>query len=165
MLLVPMTIAETTRGGKRREGALASTQRAEIGPKPVGTSSSLKWYSDWILIGSVLLSSSLSFGLGWLAHEEVQGGEGVLVEQGASSTAVAPIPVEPSLARPITPSTPAAAAAPVAGGYVASKSGTKYYLPWCGSVSRIKEENKVWFATKEEAEAAGYKPATNCKGM
>lgn len=50
-------------------------------------------------------------------------------------------------------------------GYVASKSGTKYHLPWCSGAKRIKEENKIWFATKEAAEAAGYTPAANCKGI
>ncbi len=50
-------------------------------------------------------------------------------------------------------------------GYVASKTGTKYHLPWCSGARRIKVENKVWFATKEEAEAAGYTPAANCKGL
>lgn len=52
-----------------------------------------------------------------------------------------------------------------AGGYVASKNGTKYHLPWCSGAKRIKEENKVWFKTKAEAEAAGYTPAANCKGI
>lgn len=51
------------------------------------------------------------------------------------------------------------------GGYVASKSGTKYHLPWCSGAKRIKEENKVYFKTKEEAESAGYTPASNCKGI
>ena len=51
------------------------------------------------------------------------------------------------------------------GKYVASKSGTKYHLPWCGGAKQIKEANKIWFDTKEEAEAAGYTPATNCKGI
>ncbi len=49
--------------------------------------------------------------------------------------------------------------------YVASKNGTKYHLPWCGSAKQIKEENKIWFETKEAAEAAGYTPASNCKGI
>lgn len=49
--------------------------------------------------------------------------------------------------------------------YVASKSGTKYHLPWCAGAQNIKEENKVYFRTKEEAEAAGYTPASNCKGI
>ncbi len=53
----------------------------------------------------------------------------------------------------------------IEGGYVASKSGAKYHLPWCSGAQRIKEENKVWFATKEEAESAGYEPAANCKGI
>lgn len=51
------------------------------------------------------------------------------------------------------------------GGYVASKTGEKYHLPWCSGAQRIKEENKVWFKTKAEAEAAGYTPAANCKGI
>ncbi len=51
------------------------------------------------------------------------------------------------------------------GGYVASKNGTKYHLPWCGGAKQIKEENKVFFESKEEAESAGYTPASNCKGI
>ena len=54
-------------------------------------------------------------------------------------------------------------AAGVSGSYVASRNGTKYYAPWCGTVSRIKEENKVWFATEAEAVAAGFAKAENCK--
>jgi hypothetical protein len=61
--------------------------------------------------------------------------------------------------------TPTPAQADEKTGYVASKNGTKYHLPWCGSAKSIKEENKVWFATKEEAEKAGYTPASNCKGI
>jgi hypothetical protein len=51
------------------------------------------------------------------------------------------------------------------GGYVASRNGTKYHLPWCSGAKQISEQNKVYFATKEEAEAAGYTPASNCKGI
>ena len=49
--------------------------------------------------------------------------------------------------------------------YVASKNGTKYHLPWCPGAKQIKEENKIWFSSKEEAEKAGYTPASNCKGL
>ena len=49
--------------------------------------------------------------------------------------------------------------------YVGSKNGTKYYLPSCGGVRHIAEGNKVWFGSKEEATAAGYTPAANCKGI
>lgn len=54
---------------------------------------------------------------------------------------------------------------PNEGFIVASKTGKKYHFPWCASTQTIKEENKIWFATKEEAEAAGYTPAANCRGL
>ncbi len=53
----------------------------------------------------------------------------------------------------------------IKGKYVASKTGTKYHLPWCPGAQTIKEENKIWFNSKEEAEKAGYGPAGNCKGI
>jgi len=54
---------------------------------------------------------------------------------------------------------------PQGGGYVASKKGKKYHLPWCSGAQRISEENKIWFSSKEEAERAGYTPAANCDGL
>jgi hypothetical protein len=29
----------------------------------------------------------------------------------------------------------------------------------------MKEENKIWFASKEEAKKKGYHPAGNCPGL
>lgn len=49
--------------------------------------------------------------------------------------------------------------------FVASKNSDKYHLPWCSGAQRISDENKVWFATAEEAHAAGYTPASNCPGL
>ncbi len=51
------------------------------------------------------------------------------------------------------------------GKYVASQNGTAYHFPWCPGATRIKEENKIWFDTKEEAEGRGYRPAANCEGL
>ena len=48
---------------------------------------------------------------------------------------------------------------------VASKNGSKYHFPWCSGAQRMKEENKIWFDSAEEARAAGYMPAANCKGL
>ena len=53
----------------------------------------------------------------------------------------------------------------LSGGYVASKNGSKYHALWCPGAKQIKEENKIYFATKDEAVAPGYTPASNCKGM
>ena len=51
------------------------------------------------------------------------------------------------------------------GMYVGSRSGKTYYLPWCAGVKRIKEENKIWFSSKDDALARGYKPSIGCKGI
>jgi len=59
----------------------------------------------------------------------------------------------------------ATVSASLQGIFVASKSGSSYHYPWCPGAQRIKEENKIWFQTKEEAEKRGYKPAANCSGL
>ncbi|MFQ5541025.1 MAG: hypothetical protein ACE5F4_02165 [Candidatus Paceibacteria bacterium] len=51
------------------------------------------------------------------------------------------------------------------GAYVASKSGTKYHFPWCSGAQRILNKNRIWFQTRADAEAAGFEPAANCKGL
>ncbi len=48
---------------------------------------------------------------------------------------------------------------------IGSKSGKKYYFPWCGTVKRIKPENQVHFDTIEKAKEAGFAPGGNCKGL
>lgn len=45
---------------------------------------------------------------------------------------------------------------------VASKNGSKYHLLTCSGAHTIKEENKIYFNSIEEAKAAGYTPAANC---
>ena len=49
------------------------------------------------------------------------------------------------------------------GTYVASKNGTKYHPVDSGTAKRIKDENKVFFDSKAEAEAAGYEPGSSVK--
>ena len=51
------------------------------------------------------------------------------------------------------------------GTVIGSKTGKKYYYPWCGTVKRIKEENQVTFASIAEARSSGYLPGGNCKGL
>ena len=48
---------------------------------------------------------------------------------------------------------------------VASRSGTKYHLQTCPGAKQIKEANKITFSSIEEAKAAGYTAAANCKGF
>lgn len=51
------------------------------------------------------------------------------------------------------------------GQVVASKNGTKYHLPTCPGAKQISDKNKITFNSAEEARAAGYSPASNCKGL
>ncbi|MFA5998134.1 MAG: hypothetical protein WC814_01990 [Candidatus Paceibacterota bacterium] len=89
----------------------------------------------------LVFASSLSFYLGYLAGLDVGKVGGMTLETA--------LPAAESAAGPI----------------VASKSGTKYYLPGCAGAERISEANKVWFASAAAAAAAGYAPAVNCKGF
>lgn len=45
---------------------------------------------------------------------------------------------------------------------VASKNGAKYYYQNCSGVSKIKNENKIFFTSEKEAESGGYSLAANC---
>jgi len=49
--------------------------------------------------------------------------------------------------------------------FVAARSGSVYYYPWCTGVSKISAANKVWFESEAAAKRAGYAPAKNCKGL
>ena len=122
--------------------------------------------ADVLIIAVLVLSSSASFGLGVLAGKDMKGAttDGNLwIEQLPAAVRAGGGPAAAVAAPQKTETAPVAPAGPKV--YVASKNGTKFYLPSCGTANRIKEENKVWFATKEEALAAGYEPSTTCKGL
>ncbi len=46
--------------------------------------------------------------------------------------------------------------------FFASKNGSVYYSLACPAGTRIKDENKVFFHSKEEAEKAGYHQSSRC---
>ncbi len=49
------------------------------------------------------------------------------------------------------------------GEIIADKQARVYYLGGCQALNEIKQENRVVFKTKEEAEKAGYTAAKNCQ--
>lgn len=123
--------------------------------------------ADVLIIAVLVLSSSAAFGLGVLAGKDMKSasadGGSLWIEQLPAAARAGGGPaaaVEASVKTETGPATPSGPKV-----YVASKNGTKFYLPSCGTANRIKEENKVWFATKEEALAAGYEPSSTCKGL
>lgn len=121
----------------------------------------------WLAI--LALASSGSFGLGYLSGKEAGGGGVIIQSQGTARTETESpanaLVATPSMA--VSQTEPEPLPPPPSGGgqYVASKSGRSYHLPWCAGAKQIKEDNKVYFESKAEAEAAGYAPAKNCKGI
>ncbi len=49
------------------------------------------------------------------------------------------------------------------GAFFGSNKGSKYYSLGCAAGKTIKQENRVYFNTSDEAEAAGYTLSTSCK--
>ncbi len=47
--------------------------------------------------------------------------------------------------------------------FFASSKGTKYYSLSCSGGKTIKQENRVYFNTREEAERAGYELSSSCR--
>lgn len=120
-----------------------------------------------IVVGLIIiLSATGAFGLGRLSR---------LTENRQPITITAP-DQSTLLASPVTTeinkktdsvkvNSPASASPSGKSNYVASKSGAKYHFTWCPGAKTISEANKIWFQSAEEARAAGYAPASNCKGL
>lgn len=124
--------------------------------------------NDAVFYGLLLIFVSVaSFGLG---RQSVEQGisvksvakQGDLLVAGPAPTAPAPTPLKPT---PATPTAPVTTPTPAAGEVVASKTGSKYHLPTCPGAKQIKPENLISFASASAAEASGYTPAANCKGL
>lgn len=47
--------------------------------------------------------------------------------------------------------------------FFASNRGSKYYSLGCSSGKTIKQENRIYFSTREEAERAGYELSSSCR--
>ena len=105
----------------------------------------------------IVLASFCSFGLGRLSASQEKKTP-IRIEQAAAAMMSDGVAVE-------SEKQTQEKMLPSGGNFVGSKNGTTYHFPWCSGAMRIKDENKVWFVTKEAAEAAGYHPAGNCKGL
>jgi hypothetical protein len=110
----------------------------------------------------IILVGSASFALGRLSVKD-SGNKPIQIIETTSETAAALNGVT-TTENPSSP-TPQKSADKESGKLVGSKNGTKYHFPWCSGAARITEINKVWFESAEEARAAGYTPAANCKGL
>ena len=109
---------------------------------------------DLFLAATIILVAAISFGLGRLSK--------IREEKTPITIESAAITTEDQIGREATVSSQPAKEDKI---FVASKNGKKYYYAWCDAAKIIKDQNKVWFATAEEAQKAGYEPAGNCRGL
>lgn len=126
----------------------------DIKDKYYSKESGLKIKNDLYIVIMILFVGTASFGLGKLSSFERQKTPISILKTKEYMLSTA---LESLLEKNIENKTQ--------GMLVASKSGTKYYYPWCSGASRIKEENKIWFNSIEEARAKGLTPASNCTGL
>ena len=130
---------------------------------------------DTIYIAILLvLTSVLSFGLGKLSVIQTSGGNLGTSKPAVVRSIMGPISTttdnmtENQILNTVATSAPTGLQVvstnplPIKN-FVASKSGTKYHAMNCSGSKTIKETNKIYFATEDEAQAAGYTRAANCK--
>jgi len=98
---------------------------------------------DLAVVIAIVLVGISAFGLGRLSSYERERPAVSLLE----STQVAAVPIS------------------LGGRFVASQEGSKYHFPWCAGARSMNESNKIWFDSEEDAQRAGYTPASNCKGL
>lgn len=123
---------------------MASIQDSASKIKLWGRNTLAAGIGDWGIAAIVVLVGLISFGLGRLS---------VLEEaRPLVSVGKAPVAEKPR-------------AMSLGGQFVASRTGTVYYFPWCGGAQQIPPEKQVWFASENAAQKAGYRPAKNCRGL
>lgn len=99
---------------------------------------------EWGLICIIFLAALGSFGLGRLS---------ALVE------------ARPPVSLTQAPEKANPGSVVMGGLFVAARTGSVYYYPWCSGAGNIALQNQRWFADEKSAQAAGYRAAKNCKGL
>lgn len=85
-------------------------------------------------------------------------------QAGVSPYNALPRPGAPAVAAPRPPQVdPPAGAASQSGALVGNRNSKTFHLATCSSARNMSQANVVPFATRQEAEAAGYQPCKRCK--
>jgi hypothetical protein len=114
-----------------------------------------------IFMGILGLVAISAFYLGYVAHAESRKVPPVVIQCPANAY-MDPLALSEVPTAPVKSSSTASSAKAGSGPYVASKSGTKYYPVACSGAKRIKDENKVFFASEAAAQSAGLALAAAC---
>lgn len=122
------------------------------------------WLQKYRHVFGATVALALTFIAGWQAGRVTSpyyAAHPIIFSEGAQ---VSPPP--DSLKALVVPSaspTATIAAAKQSGQFVGSVHSNIYHDPACSAASRIKAANQIWFASRPEAEAAGYAPSVCTK--
>ncbi|MFA6076747.1 MAG: hypothetical protein WC735_01585 [Candidatus Paceibacterota bacterium] len=112
---------------------------------------------DILIVIIVILVGLGSFELGRLSKENIN--SGIKIEYGDQ--------MENQLANAISTTNSTekenVSGTTIGKNFFASNRGSKYYSIGCSAGKTIKQENRVYFETKEEAETAGYELSSSCR--
>ena len=115
---------------------------------------------DVMIVIIVILVGLGSFELGRLSKES---SSGLKIDYPDSNTSLTDVGL-PQSGIPTSGSGSPTSGTPSSGKtFFASSKGSKYYTTGCSAGKTIKQENRVYFATGEEAEAAGYTLSSACQ--
>ncbi|MFM2424009.1 MAG: hypothetical protein RLZZ70_398 [Candidatus Parcubacteria bacterium] len=126
----------------------------------------LLWTNDLLFTAIIFCGVSvLSF---WLGQQSVTVNQTSATRLGTMGTTNPGVALVSGALPTTAPATTESTSPPITTGekaIVASKSGTKYHALSCPGAKQIKEENKIYFDTVAQAEAAGYTKASNCPSL
>ncbi len=119
--------------------------------------------ADIALVIGFVLVAAIAFGTGRLSAPEIIRNPIVIEEPNSTSSInvygnVSQPLISAEQGSPVNSALGDIGQAAEKGTFVSSRSGTKYYWPWCSWAKRIKIENQIWFRSEAEAKAAGYSP-------
>ncbi len=115
---------------------------------------------DILIVIIVILVGLISFELGRLSKGNTSSGIKIEHSNELQGQEAAAILSENSLS---ASSDTTATQNSVGKNFFASSRGTKYYPLGCSAGKTLKQENRVYFATREDAEKAGYALSSSCK--
>lgn len=115
---------------------------------------------DIIIVIIIILVGLISFELGRLSKENDQ--SGVKIEYPSQNNNNDT--TQPENQAQVSVKNPERNLASIANKkFFASSKGSKYYSIGCSTGKSIKQENRIWYSTREEAEKAGYELSSSCR--
>lgn len=112
---------------------------------------------DILIVVIVILVGLGSFELGRLSKGNTSSGVKILNEIQSANVISATNNLE------VLPSSGEKTSKSVSKNFFASSKGTKYYSIGCSAGKTIKQENRIYFSTGDEAQKAGYTLSSSCK--